>query len=200
MHALIRGKEVGFSPGRFYGGVADLLAGVEEEEGYIVDGKWVGWEGRGKRKQRTMEELTRAEEAASDKAGSADIIKRTASDKERLRMEEILRSTPSPRSSPSSPYPEERVAVHLEVQTRRRAPATAESEGPRDRDVTLQGDNLKAIDQECIVSDTVPESVQVRRTADSEKREDTNLPTASPSTRSQARSREMASSPSLPRL
>ncbi|KAI6135464.1 Alpha/Beta hydrolase protein [Pisolithus croceorrhizus] len=33
MRAAVRGKEVGFSPGRFYLGVTDLLAGVEEEEG-----------------------------------------------------------------------------------------------------------------------------------------------------------------------
>jgi triacylglycerol lipase len=205
MHAFIRGKEVGFSPGRFYGGVADLLAGVEEEEGYIVDGKWVGWEGKEERKKRTMEVLTRTEEAASDEAGSADIIRRTASDKERSRMEEMLQSPPSlppSRSSPSSPYPEERVQVHLEVQTRRRAPAATESECQRDRDVALQGGSQKAVDsdQECILSDTVPESVQVRRPANLQKREDADLSTVPPLTQSQARSREMSSSPSLPHL
>ncbi|KAI6007154.1 Alpha/Beta hydrolase protein [Pisolithus albus] len=45
MRAAVRGKEVGFSPGRFYLGVADLLAGVEEEEGYVKDGVWVGSRG-----------------------------------------------------------------------------------------------------------------------------------------------------------
>ena len=200
MHAFIRGKEVGFSPGRFYGGVADLLAGAEEDEGYVVDGEWVGWEGKEERKKRAMEVLMRTEGAASDGTGGADTIRRTASDKERSRMEEVLRSTPSPpsRSSSSSPYPEERVEVHLEVQTRRRAHDAAESEAPPDRDVALRGDTQKAVDQECIVSDTVPESVQVRRTADSQDREDTNLSTAPP-TQPQG-SREMTSTSSeLPR-
>lgn len=157
MHAFIRGKDVGFSAERFYGGVADLLAGVEEEEGYVVDGRWVGWEGKEERKKRTMEVLTRTEEPASDKAGSADTIRRTASDKERWRMEEMLRSTPSPpSSSPSSPCPEERVGMHLEVQRRQRTPVSAESDGPQDRDVALRRDNQQDVDQECI--DSIPES------------------------------------------
>lgn len=190
MHAFIRGKDVGFSAERFYGGVADLLAGVEEEEGYVVDGRWVGWEGRKERKTRTMEMLTRTGEPASDNAGSADTIRRTASDKERWRMEEILRSTASPpssRSSPSSSCPEERVEV-LEVQGRRPAPVAPESEGP----LTLRGDSQKDVEQECIVFDSVPESVQVRRTAE---RGDASLPVLPPP----ARSRK-ASCPSLPRL
>ncbi|KAF8560202.1 alpha/beta-hydrolase [Imleria badia] len=178
MHAFILGRDVGFSTERFYGGVADLLAGVEEEEGYVVDGKWVGWEGREERKKRAMEALTRTEEAASDMTSSADTIKRTASDKERWRMEEILRSTPS-RSSPSSPYPEGE-EVQLEVRTRRHAPgATAESE---DRD--LRGDTQKAVDPKCIASDTVPVCVQVRRKADSQEYDNNNLSTVPPPTRS----------------
>lgn len=173
MHAFIRGNDIGFSAERFYGGVADLLAGVEEEEGYVVDGRWVGWKGREESKRVTTEVLTRTEEPASDKASSADTIRRTTSDKERQRMEEILRPTPSPpspRSSPSSPCPEERV----EVQRWRCDPVAAENAGP------------------------VPESVQVRRTADSQKHEDANLstvPPPEPHTQSQARS-----FPSLPRL
>ena len=158
MHAFIRGKDVGFSAEKFYGAVADLLAGVEEEEGYVVDGKWVGWEGKEEKKKTTMEVLTRTEEA---------------SDKERRRMEEILRSTPSPppsRSSSSSPYPEG-VEVHLEVRTQWRHAHTAESGGPQDRDMAVRSDPPKTADQE---SDTISESVEVRQMADS-KREDTNL-------------------------
>ncbi|KAH0838165.1 Alpha/Beta hydrolase protein [Lanmaoa asiatica] len=205
MHAFIRGKDVGFSAGRFYGGVADLLAGVEEEEGYVVDGQWVGWDGKEERKKRTMEGLTRTEEAASDKASSADSVRRTASDKERWRMEEILRSTRSPlssRSSPSSPCPEENVETQLEMQKRRRAPVAAESESPQVRDMALRGDGKKDVDRECVVSDTVPVPVQVRQTADSQECEDSDLspvPPPEPHTRSQARSRETFSL-SLPRL
>lgn len=203
MHAFIRGKDVGFSAERFYGGIADLLAGVEEEEGYVVEGRWAGKEGKEERKKKTMEVFTRTEEPASDNAGSADTLRRTASDKERWRMEEILRSTPSPpssRSSPSSLCPEERVEMHLKVQKRRRSPVAAESDGPQDRDVALRRDSQQDVDQECI--DSIPEPVQVRRIAESPQREDANLSTVSPSeprTQSQAGSRER-SSPSLPRL
>lgn len=114
MHAFIRGKDVGFSAGKFYGGVADLLAGVEEDEGYVVDGRWVGWEGREERRKKPMESLTRTEET-----GSADIIRRSASDKERWRMEEVLRSTPSPPPAESSL-------------------CVSENEGPQGRDVALR--------------------------------------------------------------
>lgn len=185
MHAFIRGRDVGFSAGRFYGGVADLLAGVEEEEGYVIDGRWVSWQGKEERKKKTMEVLTRAEEGASNEAGNADIIRRTASDKERWRMEEVLRSAPSPplsQSSPSSHCHEERVELHLEIQRRRRASVAVESEGPQDRDVVLQGDIPKDVDHEWIISDSVPQ-----------EREEANLSTAH--TQSRARSRE-----SLPRL
>lgn len=185
MHAFIRGKDVGFSAEKFYGAVADLLAGVEEQEGYVVDGKWVGWEGKEERKKTAMEVLTRTEEAASDK--------------ERRRMEEILRSTPSPppsRSSPSSPYPEGGVEVHLEVQTQRRHAYTAESDGPQHRDMALQGDLPKGTDQECVISDTILESLEVRQMADS-KREDTNLSTDPSPAQPQARPQE--TSPLLPR-
>lgn len=95
MHTLIRGKDVGFSAGKFYGGVADLLAGVEEEEGYVVDGRWVGWEGKEQGTQKATAVLTRAEDPESSEGESGDIIKRTASDNERRRMEEVLQSTPS---------------------------------------------------------------------------------------------------------
>ncbi|KAG6381025.1 Alpha/Beta hydrolase protein [Boletus reticuloceps] len=175
MHAFIHGKDIGFSVGRFYGGVADLLAGVEEEEGYVIDGKWVGWQGK-EEKMRTMEALAITEEGASDKACSADIITRTASDKERWRMEEVLRATASPspsRSTLPSPCREERVETQLEVQTRRRAPAAAENEGPQTRNVESLGDTQKA-GEECIIS---------------QEREDTNLSSVPP-IRLQARSRE----------
>lgn len=199
MHAFILGRDVGFSAERFYGGVADLLAGVEEEEGYVIDGKWVGWEGREERKKRAMEALTRAEEVTSDKAGGADIIKRTASDQERWRMEEILRSMssrPPSRSSPSSPYPEEREEVRLEVRTRR--PAPVESEGLRDRN--RWEDTPKPVDPACIASVTAPEYVLVRREADPQESDNSNLSTIPP-TRSQAGSQETSLSPSrLPRL
>lgn len=197
MHAFIRGKDVGFSAERFYEGVADLLAGVEEEEGYVVDGKWVGWEGKEERKKGTMKALTNAEEAAPDRAAGADTLRRTVSDKQRLRMEEILRSTfLSCRSGPSSPSREEE--EHLVVQRRQRVPATAaERDGPQDRDVALRRDTQKAVDQERIILDTGPENTEVRRWPDSQEREMTNSSTAPPPTQSQARSRETCS---LPRL
>ena len=125
MHAFIRGKDVGFSAGRFYGGVADLLAGVEEEEGYVVDGRWVGWEGKEERRKKTTGST---DEAAIDEAVNSDAIRPTASDKERKRMEEILQS-PSSTSSQSSSRPcsEEGVRAYGEVQTRRHSPAASES-------------------------------------------------------------------------
>jgi triacylglycerol lipase len=133
MHAFIRGKDVGFSAGRFYGGVADLLAGVEEEEGYVVDGQWVGWDGKEERKKASRE-AARAEEVvtgAVEGEVSTEGMKRTASDKERRRMEEILHCTPSPSPSPppcprlsargsSSPSPPEEEDEHLEMHTRTR--------------------------------------------------------------------------------
>ena len=167
MHAFILGKDVGFSAERFYGGVADLLAGVEEEEGYVIDGKWVGWGDREGRKKRTVEA-----EAASDKAGGAGTIRRTASDKERWRMEEILRSTPSPppsRSSLSS-SPEESARVHLEVQTRHVGRAVVEGESSQDCDLALKSGNPRGADKECIMTDVVPDHAQVRRPADSQER------------------------------
>ncbi|KAF9244533.1 Alpha/Beta hydrolase protein [Melanogaster broomeanus] len=121
MHAFIRGKDVGFSPGRFYGGVADLLAGVEEEEGYVVDGQWVGSEGREERKQKVLKEAARAEEGVTEAVEGEVAIKRSASDKERLRMEEVLRSTPLPAPSPSgsSSQSSPREDKPLEMHTRK---------------------------------------------------------------------------------
>ncbi|KAF8846205.1 alpha/beta-hydrolase [Paxillus ammoniavirescens] len=131
LHAFIRGKDVGFSAGRFYGGVADLLAGVEEEEGYVVDGQWVGWDGKEERKKASRE-AARAEEVVTGAVEGevcAEGMKRTASDKERRRMEEILHCTPSPSPSPSpcprlsargssSPSPPEEEDGPLEMHTR----------------------------------------------------------------------------------
>ncbi|KAI6118988.1 Alpha/Beta hydrolase protein [Pisolithus croceorrhizus] len=87
MRAAVRGKEVGFSPGRFYLGVADLLAGVEEEEGYVKDGVWVGSRGR----VALTDEIRRRETVAAE----ATPIQRSSSDKARARMEEVLGQTPS---------------------------------------------------------------------------------------------------------
>ncbi|KAG6336137.1 hypothetical protein ID866_2947 [Astraeus odoratus] len=95
MAAAVRGKEVGFSPGRFYLGVADLLAGVEEEEGYVKDGAWVGSRDNGAPDESQTQEATVLEGGAT--------IRRTSSDKARARMEEVLRRTPS---SPSTPTEE----------------------------------------------------------------------------------------------
>lgn len=91
MRAAVRGKEVGFSPGRFYLGVADLLAGVEEEEGYVKDGVWVGLRGRA-----TLIDKFREREAPIVEGTP---IQRSSSDKARARMEEVLRRTPSPSES-----------------------------------------------------------------------------------------------------
>ncbi|KIJ65000.1 hypothetical protein HYDPIDRAFT_27736 [Hydnomerulius pinastri MD-312] len=138
LRANVRGKEVGFSAGRFYAGVADLLAGVEEEEGLVVDGVWVGWEGREGRKRERKERV--GEEGAKDtkevKEGAdgkervgAEGIKRTMSDKERLRMEEMLGRVPTPptsRSTSASPPPGERP---LEMRTKdKRASIPGQSE------------------------------------------------------------------------
>ncbi|KAF9229090.1 alpha/beta-hydrolase [Gyrodon lividus] len=134
MHAFIRGKDVGFSAGRFYGGVADLLAGVEEEEGYVIDGHWVGWEGKEERKKEALREAASAEEAVTGAFGGnvdADGIRLTASDKERWRMEEMLRYTPSPFPSPSgssSPSPPEEDEL-LEMHTRTRSVAAIPTQG-----------------------------------------------------------------------
>ncbi|KAN0088932.1 Alpha/Beta hydrolase fold [Tylopilus felleus] len=57
MHSLFRGKDMGFNAEKFYGGIADLLAGIEEEEGYVVDRKRAGSEVKEVRKKRTTEAL-----------------------------------------------------------------------------------------------------------------------------------------------
>ncbi|KAG9314213.1 Alpha/Beta hydrolase protein [Chiua virens] len=75
-------KEVGFSVGRFYGSIADSLARVEEEEGYVVDGEWVGWEGEEETERRT----------GANEADNADIIKPIASGKGRWKVEEVLQA------------------------------------------------------------------------------------------------------------
>lgn len=173
MHAFILGKDVGFSAGRFYGGVADLLAGVEEEEGYVVDGRWVGWAGREERRKNATEMLTRTEQAASDNAGSVGTLRRTASDKERSRMEEVLQSTPSlpSPSSPSSPCAGEDVEVRLEVQRRRQTIVASESESPLEEDAALQRNS----DQEYVAPglDSSPKSGQWDKgTTGSQERED----------------------------
>ncbi|KAI6104078.1 alpha/beta-hydrolase [Pisolithus croceorrhizus] len=87
MRAAVRGKEVGFSPGRFYLGVADLLAGVEEEEGYVKDGVWVGSKGM----VALTDEIRRRETVAAE----ATPIQRSSSNKARARMEEVLGQRPS---------------------------------------------------------------------------------------------------------
>ncbi|KAI6026913.1 Alpha/Beta hydrolase protein [Pisolithus microcarpus] len=88
MRAAVHGKEVGFSAGRFYMGVADLLAGVEEEEGYVRDGVWVGSGGR-----TTLTVEIRKQETPVVKGAP---IRRSSSDKARARMEQLLRRIPSP--------------------------------------------------------------------------------------------------------
>ncbi|KAI6047786.1 Alpha/Beta hydrolase protein [Pisolithus marmoratus] len=88
MRAAVRGNEVGFSPGRFYLGVADLLAGVEEEEGYVKDGVWVGSRGTA-----TPTDKIRQQETA---VAEGEPMRRTSSDMARARMEEVLRQMPSP--------------------------------------------------------------------------------------------------------
>ncbi|KAH7885954.1 alpha beta-hydrolase [Phlebopus sp. FC_14] len=122
MRAWVRGKEVGFSAGRFYSGVADLLAGVEEEEGYVVDGVWVGWEGKHGRKAKVAREgmgkpvaplqgmgEREAATVGEEKEGrgvpgmGGEGLRRTLSDQERMRMEEILDRALSPSTSPPSP-------------------------------------------------------------------------------------------------
>lgn len=92
MKAAIQGSEVGFSPGRFYLGVGDLLAGVEEEQGYVKDGLWIGPEGR----RATLEDSMRRYGAAE----GFSLIRRSSSDKARARMQEMLRRTPSTPSTP----------------------------------------------------------------------------------------------------
>ncbi|KAI6136458.1 Alpha/Beta hydrolase protein [Pisolithus sp. B1] len=87
MRAAVRGKEVGFSPGRFYLGVTDLLAGVEEEEGYVKDGVWVGSRGRVTPTNEIQEQETTIIDGVP--------IQRSSSDEARARMEEVLRRTPS---------------------------------------------------------------------------------------------------------
>ncbi|KAI6031594.1 Alpha/Beta hydrolase protein [Pisolithus microcarpus] len=87
MRAAVHGKEVGFSPGRFYLGVADLLAGVEEEEGYVKDGVWVGSRGGA-----TPTNEIRGQEPAIIEGAP---IQRSSSDEARARMEEVLHRTPS---------------------------------------------------------------------------------------------------------
>ncbi|KAI6031567.1 hypothetical protein BKA83DRAFT_4202322, partial [Pisolithus microcarpus] len=66
---------------------ADLLAGVEEEEGYVNDGVWVGSRGR----VTPADEIRRQEPVVVE----ATPIQRTSSDKARARMEEVLCRTPS---------------------------------------------------------------------------------------------------------
>jgi len=96
MKAAVQGSEVGFSPGRFYLGVGDLLAGVEEEQGYVKDGLWIGPEGR----KATLEDSMRRYGAAE----GISPIRRSSSDKARARMEEMLCRTPS---TPSTPQEEQ---------------------------------------------------------------------------------------------
>ena len=55
MRTLFHEKDMGFNVERFYGDITDLLAGVEEEEGYAVDRKWAGSEVRKVREKRTIE-------------------------------------------------------------------------------------------------------------------------------------------------
>ncbi|KAI6097800.1 alpha/beta-hydrolase [Pisolithus sp. B1] len=88
MRAAVHGKEVGFSAGRFYLGVADLLAGVEEEEGYVRDGVWVGSGG-----STTLSDEIQGQETPVVRGAP---IRRSSSDKARARMEQLLRRTPSP--------------------------------------------------------------------------------------------------------
>ncbi|KAL4070784.1 alpha beta-hydrolase [Scleroderma citrinum] len=91
MRTAIQGVEVGFSPARFYLGVGDLLAGVEEEEGYVKDGVRVELEGRG----AALEDGT-----VRPIAEGFPPIQRSSSDKARARMEEMLRQTPPVPSTP----------------------------------------------------------------------------------------------------
>lgn len=55
MHTLFHGKDMGFNAERFYGDITELLAGVEEEEGYVVDRKRAGSEVRKVREKRIIE-------------------------------------------------------------------------------------------------------------------------------------------------
>ncbi|KAN0074689.1 Alpha/Beta hydrolase fold [Tylopilus felleus] len=55
MHTLFHGKDMGFNAERLYGDITELLAGIEEEEGYVVDRKRAGSEVRKVREKRTIE-------------------------------------------------------------------------------------------------------------------------------------------------
>ncbi|KAN0074765.1 Alpha/Beta hydrolase fold, partial [Tylopilus felleus] len=57
MRTLFRGKDMGFNVERFYGDIADLLAGVEEEEGYAIDRKRAGSEVRKVETTKLTQEL-----------------------------------------------------------------------------------------------------------------------------------------------
>lgn len=101
MKAAVQGSEIGFSPGRFYLGVGDLLAGVEEEQGYVKDGLWIGPEGR----KANVESV----------AEGGTPIRRSSSDRARARMEEVLRRTPSTPSTPQEERdPEDPVTEPIE--------------------------------------------------------------------------------------
>ncbi|KAI6041109.1 Alpha/Beta hydrolase protein [Pisolithus marmoratus] len=54
MRASVHGQEVGFSPGRFYLSMADLLAGVEDEGGYVRDVRRTSSEGAKARLEKVL--------------------------------------------------------------------------------------------------------------------------------------------------
>jgi len=111
-----------------------------------------GLESREERRKKAMEMLTRTEQAASDDGGSADTtLRRTASDKERSRMEDILQSVPSlpSPSSPSPPCVDEDVEVRLEVQRRRQTIAASNGESSLE-DSALRSDSGHVASQEHI--------------------------------------------------
>ncbi|KAI6041106.1 Alpha/Beta hydrolase protein [Pisolithus marmoratus] len=91
MRATVGGSDVGFSPGRFYLSMANLLAGVEEEEGYIRNGVWVESRARTTATAKIRDQDTPVDRGLPIRLGSAE--------KTNARLEEVLRRTLSPSAS-----------------------------------------------------------------------------------------------------
>ncbi|KAI6004564.1 hypothetical protein EDC04DRAFT_2908096 [Pisolithus marmoratus] len=91
MRATVGGSDVGFSPGRFYLSMANLLASVEEEEGYIRNGVWVESRARTTATAKIRDQDTPVDRGLPIRLGSAE--------KTNARLEEVLRRTLSPSAS-----------------------------------------------------------------------------------------------------